>query len=263
MPLPYVWRDEPSAENAVAPGAIILSSFPSAGLATTIAAHYIIRALGLPRIGVFESSDAPAIAIVQQGHVHPSIRVYGRPDLAIVMSEFPPTPAQVRPIAEAIMDGAARLRARFILAIEGVVPPPPSDGEPAPPSTDQQVWSVVADEQNPLLELLRRAGTRPLMEGIISGISGALLVQGQQRKMAVGGLLVSASEASVFPDHRAGAALIETLDRLLPDLKIDTKPLRTQAEIIERSLRAAMKSRRPEEPGTVPGPSADVQTIYQ
>jgi predicted ATP-grasp superfamily ATP-dependent carboligase len=265
MAAPYVWRDDPHVPNPIAPGAVIVSAFPSAGLATTVAAHYMIRALSLPRIGILDSDDAPPLAIVQQGQVQPSIRAYGRKDLAIVMSEFPPQGNQIRAIADAILDAADRLGARFVLAIEGVVPHPLTEEGEGPTSElpDQQVWSVVGDDQAPLAETLKRAETRPLTEGVIGGVTGALLVRAQFRKTAVGGLLVSARDTDLIPDHRAGAALIEVIDRVLPDVQIDTKPLRTQAEVIEKSLRAAMKNQKaPEGPATV-APPQDVRSIYQ
>jgi uncharacterized protein len=262
MAAPYRWRDDEHASDSVQPGAILLSAFPSAGLAATVAAHYMIRALGLPRVGVLDSEDAPPLAIVQQGHVQPSIRVYGRKDLAIVMSEFPPLPAAIRPLTDAILDGAERLQARYILAIEGVVPHPLSGEEGGTPMPDEQVWGVVADDQNPLLALLQKAGVRPLMDGVIGGITGALLVRSQSRKMPVGGLLVSARDTEVYPDHRAGAALIEVIDKVLPDVQIDTKPLRTQAEMIERMLRAAMQSQK-QSPAATTEPPEETRTIYQ
>ena len=72
-----------------------------------------------------------------------------------------------------------------------------------------------------------------------------MLVAGLHRPIPVSTLLVSARDTAGYPDHRAGAAIIEALDRLLPEMTIDTGPLRTQAEMIERILRAAMKSRTP------------------
>ena len=59
---------------------------------------------------------------------------------------------------------------------------------------------------------------------------------------------------------RAAAALIETVDRFLPDLKIETGPLRTQAEVIERALRAAMKGHAS---GEMPPRPQENASIYQ
>jgi len=67
--------------------------------------------------------------------------------------------------------------------------------------------------------------------------------------------------AEGVPDHRAGAALIETLDKVLPEIKIDTEPLRAQAEQIEKALRAVMKS-HPSAGGAVPETPAPQPGMY-
>ncbi len=96
-------------------------------------------------------------------------------------------------------------------------------------------------------------------DGVIGGVSGALLVEGLPAKIPVGALLVSATDAG-YPDHRAAAKLIEVVDQLLPHVKIDTRPLRTQAELIERALRAAVKSR---ESAPIGAPGSENLPIYQ
>lgn len=262
----FEWKDDDGGP-VLAAGGTVLSCFPSAGLAPTVAAHYMIQSLGLPRIGVFDSEDALPLAIVQGGRVQPPIRVYGRPDLAILVSEFPPSPGSVVPLARAILDGAKRLRSGLVLAVEGVVPHPASEPIPAggTPLAEEQVWTIAAQPDDALRARFDRAGTRTLQDGVIGGISGALLVQGQARRQSVAALLVSARNTEGYPDHRAGAALIETIDRLLPAVQIDTGPLRTQAEVIERALRSAMKNSRLEGrsgPSAPPGPAVE-PTMYQ
>jgi predicted ATP-grasp superfamily ATP-dependent carboligase len=233
------WRSDEGAPP-LAPGAIVLCAFPSAGLAATVAAHYILRSLALPRIGTFDTPGGLPVAIVQNGQVNPPIRVYGRSDLALILSEFPAVPSTVRPIAEAVLDGAERMRARLVLTLEGVVPHPIIEEGEVP---EESVWSVMSKPNRELAGQLERSKAAALTDGVIGGVTGAMLVLGQNRSIPVATLLVSARATDGYPDHRAGAALIEALDRFLPDLKIDTAPLRTQAEIIERALRQAMKGR--------------------
>ncbi|HEV8050669.1 MAG TPA: PAC2 family protein [Thermoplasmata archaeon] len=242
------WRNTGPTDPVVEPGGIVLSSFPSAGLAATIAGHYIVRTLGLPRIAVFEGLDAPPIAVVQGGEVNPPIRVYGRPGLSVVLSELPLAPDLAAGVATAILDGAENRKARLVISLEGVMPHPtevPAPDVPsAAPPPDETVWVAWSQPDAALTAQLQKAGTRRLEDGVIGGLSGALLVGGITRQVPVAVLLVSAQVAAEgLPDHRAGAALIERLDRILPDLKIDTAPLRTQAEAIEKVLRAAMRAR--------------------
>ena len=242
----FTWRDEAGGGANFAPGGVVVSAFPSAGLATIVAGHYILRALQLPRIGRFESPEQAPIAVVQGGEVNPTIRVYGRPDLALVLSEFPPTPGQANAAARAILENAERRKARAIVCLEGVVPHPEEE-EAAPDATpppDEHVWVAYSRKDPAFVKWFEGAKARTLEEGVIGGVSGALLVQAIGRSVPVGVLLVSAQVAEGLPDHRAGAALIETLDRLLPELKIDTGPLRAQAEQIEKAIRAVMKSGR-------------------
>jgi predicted ATP-grasp superfamily ATP-dependent carboligase len=249
--MPVGWRTTDPAALAE-PNGIVLSSFPSAGLAATIAGHYIVRTLNLPRVAVFEGLDAPALAVVQGGEVNPPIRVYGRPGLAVVLSELPLPPELANDVAEAILDEAEARGARFVVGLEGVMPHPSEPGSAGTASVgpgEESVWFAGSNTRPDLVAQFEKARARRLEDGVIGGVSGALLVGAIPRKVPVAVLLVSASAAvEGFPDHRAGAALIETLDRILPELKIDTAPLRTQAEAIEKALRAAIRS-RPKSPG--------------
>ena len=256
----FVWRDEVPAASGLGAGSVVISAFPSAGLATIVAGHYVVRALKLPRIGRFDSPDSSPIAIVQGGEVSPMVRAYGRPDLALVLSEFPPTPAQANALARTILDTAERHQARMILCLEGVVPNPTGDEETEedgavasledqPP---EQVWVAFSRKDPALLRAFEPAKARLLEDGVIGGVSGALLIQGIGRTVPVAVLLVSARVAEGLPDHRVGAALIETLDRLLPEIRIDTGPLRAQAEQIEKALRQAIKTRSAAQPAPSP-----------
>ncbi len=239
----YSWKDEANGGPAFGSGAVLLCAFPSAGLATIIAGHYMVRALKLPRTGRFDSPDSAPVAVVQGGEVHPTVRVYGREDLGLVLSEFPPTPAQANAIARTILDNAERRGARSIICLEGVVPHPEGEDTPeTPDEAPEQVWVTFSRADPAFRASFEAAKARILEEGVIGGVSGALLVQGIGRKIPVAALLVSARVAEGLPDHRAGAALIETLDRLMPELKIDTDPLRAQAEQIEKALRAVIKA---------------------
>jgi predicted ATP-grasp superfamily ATP-dependent carboligase len=241
----FTWKDE-VPESARPTGGVIVSSFPSAGLATTVAAHYMIRSLKLPRTARFESPDLSPVAVVQGSEVQPAIRVYGRPQFNLVLSEFPPSIPQANAIAETILAAAERQKARLIVGLEGVVPHPPDEEDGEVPAAaegegEEHVWLALSRKDPAVLSGFSKTRAKPLEEGLIGGVSGALLVRGLGRSVPVAVLLVSA-RAEGLPDHRAGAALIETLDQLLPELKIDTVPLRQQAEQIEKMLRAAMKA---------------------
>ncbi|HTT15050.1 MAG TPA: PAC2 family protein [Thermoplasmata archaeon] len=265
----YTWKvDGEPGTDVVGDVPVLISSFPSAGLATTVAGHYIIRALQLPRVGRFDSPDSAPIAVVQDGEVNPTIRVYGRKGFALILSEFPPTAGQANAAARAILTAARARKARLVVCLEGVVPHPDdeADGDAAAPESAarvvEQVWGAYSHRDAAVVKLFEAARVKPLEDGVIGGVSGALLVQALGGPVPVAVLLVSANAAEGLPDHRAGAALIETLDRVLPELKIDTGPLRAQAEAIEKALRSAMK-RRSEMPAPPEGEAPSESGMYR
>ncbi|MCI4353269.1 MAG: PAC2 family protein [Thermoplasmata archaeon] len=241
------------------PGAVLLSCFPSAGLAPTVAGHYILQTLKLPRIGSFASEEFPPLAVIQGGRVNPPVRAYGNKDLVLVLSEFPLPPDLITPVAVAILAAASALKIGRILGLEGVVPHPFEPGEGESTKPDDTVWYAGSGSSEGLPPEYKAAGVRELSDGVIGGVSGALLVESLGTKMPVGTLLVSASDAG-YPDHRAAAKIIDVIDQLLPHVKIDTRPLRTQAEMIERALRAAVKTR---DASPEAAPKAGEPSIYQ
>ena len=204
--------DEPGAVS-LAPGAVLVTSFPSAGLAATVAAHYIVKALNLPRIGQLDSPDSAPIAVVQAGHVNPAVRVYGRPNFGLVVSEFPPTLAAAGPIAETILAAAEDRHVRLVLSLEGVVPHPVEEGADA--DATESVWFVSSRGDPATVAAFTAVGARRLEDGVIGGVSGAMLVGGLRRSVPVATLLVSSAVPEWFPGPRAGVGLIETLDTFL------------------------------------------------
>ncbi len=257
--MPVVWRPD-SGAALPDPGAILLSCFPSAGLAPTVAGHYMLRALNLPRIGALTSEDFPPLAVIQGGRVNPPVRAYGSKELVLVLSEFPVLPGLITPVATAILSMARQLKTGRVLGLEGVVPQPTEadEGEAEVTPSDEKVWYAGSGNPAQLPAEYRAAGVRTMDSGVIGGVSGALLVEGITASIPVGSLLVSATDVG-YPDHRAAAKLIEVIDQVMPHIKIDTKPLRTQAEMIERALRAAVQSREK----APPGPQPEGLPIYQ
>ncbi|MCI4353953.1 MAG: PAC2 family protein, partial [Thermoplasmata archaeon] len=154
----YRWTDEPGAVT-LAPGSVLVTSFPSAGLAATVAAHYIVRSLNLPRIGQLDSPDSAPIAVIQSGHVNPAVRVYGRANFGLVVSEFPPTMSAAGPVAQAILAAAEARKVRLVIALEGVVPHPVEEGGD---DGTESVWFAVSKDDPTAIAAFQAAGARRL-----------------------------------------------------------------------------------------------------
>ena len=88
---------------------------------------------------------------------------------------------------------------------------------------------------------------------MITGVTGVLLYEGVLKKRDVICLL-SEAHAS-YPDSRAAGNLLKKLDIMLPEIKIDPKPLYKEANLIEKNIRSFMEQSKPTAPTLPPVPS--------
>jgi len=102
-------------------------------------------------------------------------------------------------------------------------------------------------------DILKKYAIEETKEGMITGITGVLLFEGARLKQDV--LCLLAEAHSSYPDSRAAALLVETIDKMLPEIKIDTQPLYKEAEDIEQKIRSFIKQAQPTAPSSVPLPS--------
>ena len=103
-------------------------------------------------------------------------------------------------------------------------------------------------------DLLAKHNIEQFGNGIITGVSGVLLNLG--KKDGINAISILAEANPNYPDARAAAKVIEAIDKLLPGTKIDVKPLYTEAENIEKTLRMMQKQAAPAHANTgedVPG----------
>jgi len=87
--------------------------------------------------------------------------------------------------------------------------------------------------------VLDNIGLKPLKEGIIMGVTGALMLKMDGRPLCC----LFADTASNLPDSKAAARIIESLDKYL-GLKVDPKPLMQQAAKFEEKLKGILGSSR-------------------
>src|SRR2546428_13290907 len=85
-------------------------------------------------------------------------------------------------------------------------------------------------------DLLQRISVMPFEEGVITGVAGVLLNEGRKRDFDVVTLLSEAHPD--YPDARAAARVIETIDKLLLHTELDARPLYEEAERIENQLKS-------------------------
>lgn len=228
-------------------GATIIDGFPSVGLVSTITANYLIDVLELQQIGIMDSKFFPTVSIVRNGVPLYPVRIYAGKGVCVFISEFQPAPKLIRPIAETILAFAKRKGASTIISPEGLVLDQEGEG-----SEEVAVYALGSTAQT--RELLTKHAIEQFGNGIITGVSGVLLNLGKKEGLNAISILAEANPN--YPDARAAAKVIEAIDKLLPHIHIDVKPLYTEAENIEKTLRMMQKQAAPAQSHTgeeVPG----------
>jgi uncharacterized protein len=75
--------------------------------------------------------------------------------------------------------------------------------------------------------------------GVVTGLAGGLLLSAIGRTTPV--LCLVAQAHKDYPDARAAAKVIETVNPLVPLMVLDTKPLRDKARQIEAEVRKTLQ----------------------
>src|SRR5271170_2803430 len=226
-------------------GAIVIDGFPSVGLVSSIVANYLIDTLQMEQIGIVESPAFPTVSLVRNGIPQHPVRVYaGHPPddsagrvadkIVAFVSEFHPAPTIIHPLAIAIMDWVQEQRCGFVISPEGLVVERAADSTrgKTPKLADVKVYGVASTRK--ARELYIEPNTLPFNEGVITGIAGVLLNEGRRRGVDV--LTFLAEAQADYPDARAAARVIETINRILLRTPLDPVPLYHEAERIEQQL---------------------------
>ncbi len=234
--------------------ALVVVGFPSFGLASSIAASYLIDSLHLREVGGVLAASFPPTAVVHDGVGSSPVRVFigdvvCGPDgkceqLCVVQSNMAPKPSILTSVAYAVVAWAKERGAQQVVCLEGLK-------QEDAPGKEIRVFGAVSDaDGRKMLDMLK---VPPYADGLLVGFGGVALYAARALGQATLCLLVETREG--FPDARGAAHLLEMLQPLVPLVKINERPLLDHAEIIEavfreqiaKSSRAEKALRQPED----------------
>ncbi|RLI61387.1 MAG: proteasome assembly chaperone family protein [Candidatus Asgardarchaeum californiense] len=227
---------------------MLVVAFPTVGLISSIAGHFIIDSLKLDEIGSIVSNYFMPATVIHKSNPSPPVRIYagkktcgpnsGCEQLAVIISEFMPPFDIIKPLADKIFEWSKKKNCSIIVTLEGMHVIDENK------SKNLQVYGVGSNPE--LKKILEKYNIKQTQEGMITGVTGVLLYEGVLMNRDVICLL---SEAHVaYPDSRAAGNLLEKLDVMLPGIKINPKPLYREAENIEKNIRKFMKQSQPTAP---------------
>jgi len=205
-------------------GATVINGFPTAGLASTITANFLIGVLNLDQIAVLDSPEFPPVSMIYDAKPKFPARIYAdeKRKIVVFLSEFTPFIDLTRPLSKIIFDFIDKNKCGRIIAPEVM----PADGDTL------EVFGVGSTDN--ARATMSKLGIKPISHGIITGLSGVLLNEGRRRNFDVITLLAQAKPE--FPEPRAAAMLIETICKIIP-ISFNIEPLYREAERIESRIR--------------------------
>jgi len=206
----------------------LVIGYPGFGLVGTITSGFLVEHCQCERIGSGYFSEIPATIALHGGKIsHPIDIFYSKAANLVIMHTIVPLNQIDWKASEFVEKLVEELAISEIITIEGVA----GQGE----SLGRAYFFTEGQKQT---KALTSAGALPMNEGIIMGLSSALVI----RKIGSMILLFAETHADL-PDSKAAAKMIEILDKYL-DLDVDYKPLLKQAASFESKIKEMLEQRK-------------------
>jgi uncharacterized protein len=216
-------------------GAMMVVGFPTHGLVGSVAASYLVHTLDMTSVAYMTSEAFPPTVIMEEGVVSAPVRFYASKvvcgvdrsceQLVVAISDIQPPAELLNHIGRSILDWAEAHGIELMVAVEGQ----PMEEEVRGDAR------VVAMANRAAASILGKYHFEPA-NGVVTGFAGGLLLSAIGRNMPV--LCLVAQAHKDYPDARAAAKVIESINPLVPMLVLDTKPLREKAQEIEAEVRS-------------------------
>jgi uncharacterized protein len=222
-------------------GAMMVVGFPTHGLVGSVAASYLVHALDMSLVAYMTSEEFPPTVIMEEGVVNAPVRLYASKlvcgvdrscdQLVVVIADIQPPVGMLNHLGRVLLDWAEGKGVQLVIAIEGQ----PIESEI---HGDARVVAMANRAAAPLLERYSFQAAN----GVVTGLAGGIMLGAIGRVTPV--LCLVAQAHKDYPDARAAAKVIETVNPLVPLLVLDTKPLREKARQIEAEVRKTLQQTR-------------------
>ena len=207
---------------------IIIEGFPGFGLVGTIASEFLIDHLKTEQIGRISFEELPAMVAIHQNKVVEPLGIfYNKEYNIVILHAITASQGFEWKLADAIVKIAKQLNAKEVISLEGVGSAQTEEGK-------TQAFFHASDPKKQ--KKLSETGIKSLNEGIIMGVTGALLLRADEIPISC----IFSETHTNLPDSKAAAKIIEALDKYL-GLKVDYKPLLEQAQKFEDKLKGILQ----------------------
>lgn len=204
----------------------LIEGFPGFGLVGTIANEFLLDHLKFEQIGKISFDDMPATVAIHEGKVVEPLGVfYNKKYNLVLLHAITASSGLEWKLSDIVASIIKQLEIKEVICLEGVG----SNEE----SITSRVFFYSNNEKN--RKKFEKINVNPLKEGIIIGVTGAVLLRAENVAISC----IFAETHTSLPDSKAAAKIVEVLDKYL-GLNVDYKPLLVQAEKFESKLRGLL-----------------------
>jgi uncharacterized protein len=209
-------------------GYTLIEAFPGIGLVGPMAGSYMVEKLGMEYIGYLNSDMFPPIASVHNSTpMHPA-RIYKseKYKFLLMVSEFTIPQALVQQLANEILAFSRKYSLQHIVSVGGMPSQKPTGS----------IYITSADKD--MLKKAVKLGMKPIQEGVVAGVTAALLVKSPEYGISTSDVMVEVDPRITDPKYAEIA--IEGLNKLL-NMDIDLRELDQEAKEVETKIRELLK----------------------
>ena len=227
-------------------GGIAICGFSTVGMVGVIAASHIISQLNLKQLGTVLNSEFPAMALIHHEIPKHPVRVYQGDNFGVFTAEVRFGPERDILFANTVLEWYTKGGFDQLIVIDGVARENMDDREGT-------LYGVSASSIG--RKRLRDSGIDPITQGIVSGIAGYLIAEGDRLNLDVTAILADCNP--MYPDARAAALAVEAISELT-GVDIPLSSLLEDARKIEDSVREVFENSQT----MLPAPDSDVDPSF-
>ena len=211
-------------------GGIAICGFSTVGMVGVIAASHVISQLDLTQQGTVLNSEFPAMALVHHEVPKHPVRVYQGNNVGVFTAEVRFGPERDVLFANTVLEWFTKGGFDQLIVIDGVARENLDD-------RDGSLYGVSASKAG--RDRLKKAGIEPVRQGVVAGIAGYLIAEGDRLGLDITAILADCNP--MFPDARAAAMAIESVSELT-GIDIPLSSLLEDARKIEDSVREVFEN---------------------
>ena len=225
---------------------VAICGFSTVGMVGVIAASHIISQLKLQQLGTVLNSEFPAMALVHHEVPKHPVRVYQGDNIGVFTAEVKFGPERDILFANTVLQWFTKGGFERLIIIDGVARENIDD-------RDGSLYGVSSSKNG--RERLKEIGVEPIKQGIVAGIAGYLIAEGDRLGLDVTAILADCNP--MYPDARAAAIALEAVSDFT-QIDIPLTSLLEDAKRIEESVREVFENSQT----MLPAPESDIDPSF-